>query len=317
VHSPYVMSYRNSHYEGDEGVQHHGDPLSPSLLKSLRAYIEVTKPSSVFLLVFTALATMVVAAGGWNFSPRLLATTFVAVTLGCAGANTITCYIDRDMDQVMERTKRRPIPSGRIHPPRRALYWGILLTVISLILAWTINPLTFVLGLLGWVDNVLVYSLLMKRRSPLNIILGGFSGGLPALVGWAAVHNSLNLTALLIASLVVLWIPNHIWNLAIVYTEDYKKVSVPMLPAVFSLEKTIRCTVATVVLMYACSLALYFVGGFGFIYLGIASVFGLFITVSNVALFLKPSRERAWVMFKLSSPYLFVLFLAMILDVLL
>jgi len=310
------MSYHGSGYEGDEHVQRHGEVFSPSLLKDLWAYVEVTKPATVFLLVFTALATMIVAAGGRSLPPRLFITTFVAVTLGCAGANAITCYIDRDMDQVMERTKRRPIPSGRIHPPQRALYWGILLGVSSLILAWTINPLTFVLGLLGFVDNVVVYSLLMKRRSPLNVILGGFSGGLPALVGWAAVNNSLNLTALLIASIVVLWIPNHIWNLAIVYTEDYKKVSVPMLPAVFSLEKTIRCTVATVVLMYVCSLALYFVGGFGLIYLGIALVFGLLITVSNVVLSLKPSRERAWVMFKLSSPYLFIVFLAMVLDVL-
>jgi protoheme IX farnesyltransferase len=311
------MSYYDSEYEGDERVQHHKDALSPSSLNRLWAYIEVTKPASVFLLVFTSLATMIVAAGGWNLSPRLFMTALIAVTLGCAGANTITCYIDRDMDQVMERTKRRPIPSGRIHPPQRALYWGILLTVSSLILAWTINPLTFVLGLLGWTDNVLVYSLLMKRRSALNIILGGFSGGLPALIGWAAVHNSLNLTALLIASIVVLWIPNHIWSLAIFYTEDYKKARVPMLPAVLSLEKTIRCTVATVVLMYVCSLALYFVGGFGFIYLGIAFFLGLFITLSNVVLFLMPSREKAWTMFKLSSPYLFVLFLAMVLDVLL
>ena len=310
------MSYHGSGYEGDNHVQRHEDPSSPSLLKDLWAYVEVTKPASVFLLVFTALATMIVAAEGWNLSPRLFLMAFLAVTLGCAGANAITCYIDRDMDQMMERTKRRPIPSGRIHPPQRALYWGILLGVSSLILAWTINPLTFVLGLLGFVDNVVVYSLLMKRRSPLNVILGGFSGGLPALVGWAAVNNSLNLTALLIASIVVLWIPNHIWNLAIVHTEDYKKVRVPMLPAVFSLEKTIRCTVATVVLMYVCSLALYFVGGFGLIYLGIALVFGLLITVSNVVLSLKPSRERAWVMFKLSSPYLFIVFLAMVLDVL-
>jgi protoheme IX farnesyltransferase len=309
------VSYPSSGCEGDEHVQCDGDLSSPSLLEDLWAYVEVTKPASVFLLGFTALATMIVAAGGWGFPLGLFITALFAVALGCAGANTITCYIDRDMDQVMERTKRRPLPSGRIRPPQRALYWGVLLTAVSLLLAWTINPLTFVLGLLGFVDNVLVYSLLMKRRSPLNVILGGFSGGLPALVGWTAVNNSLNLAALLIAAIVVLWIPNHIWNLAIFYTEDYRKVSVPMLPAVFSLEKTIRCTVATVVLMYACSLALYFVGGFGLIYLGIAFVFGLLMTVSNVVLLLKPSRERAWVMFKLSSPYLFVLFLAMMLDV--
>lgn len=311
------MDYHDSGYKGDKGVQVHRGILSPSLLKDLWAYVEVTKPASVLLLVFTAMATMVVAAGGWSFPPALFATAFFAVTLGCAGANTLTCYVDRDMDRVMERTKRRPIPSGRIYPPERALYWGLLLTVVSLALAWRINPLAFLCGLLGFVDNILIYSLLAKRRSPWNVILGGFSGGLPALFGWAAVNNSLNLTALLIGSVVVLWIPNHIWNLAIFYTDDYKKVSVPMLPAVFSLEKTTRCTVATVLLMYLCSLALYFVGGFGPIYLGIASVFGLFIAVSNVVLSLNPSRERAWVMFKLSSPYLFILFLAMVLDLLL
>jgi len=286
------------------------------VLRDLWAHVEVTKPASVLLLVFTALATMVIAAGGWNLPSDLLITAFAAVTLGCAGANTITCYIDRDMDGVMERTKRRPIPSGRIRPPQRALYWGLLLAVVSLALAWSINALAFLWGLLGFVDNVVVYSLLMKRRSPLNIILGGFSGGLPVLFGWAAVTGSVNVTALLMGAIVVLWIPNHIWNLAIFHTEDYKKASVPMLPAVVSLEKTTRCTMATVVLMYLCSLALYFVGGFGVIYLGVAVVFGLVITVSNVILALHPSREKAWIMFKLSSPYLFVLFLAMALDVL-
>lgn len=302
--------------KGERLAHHHEGLRSPSVLRDLWAYVEVTKPASVLLLVFTALATMVIAAGGWNLPSDLLITAFAAVTLGCAGANTITCYIDRDMDGVMERTKRRPIPSGRIRPPQRALYWGLLLAVVSLALAWSINALAFVWGLLGFVDNVVVYSLLMKRRSPLNIILGGFSGGLPVLFGWAAVTGSVNLTALLMAAIVVLWIPNHIWNLAIFHTEDYKKASVPMLPAVLSLEKTTRCTMATVVLMYLCSLALYFVGGFGVIYLGVAVVFGLVITVSNVVLAMNPSREKAWVMFKVSSPYLFVLFLAMGLDVL-
>jgi protoheme IX farnesyltransferase len=286
------------------------------LLRDLWAYVEVTKPASVLLLVFTAVAAMVIAAGGWNPSPSLFVSAFAAVTLGCAGANTITCYIDRDMDSVMERTKRRPIPAGRIYPARRALYWGLLLTVVSLALARSINLLTFLWGLLGFVDNVVVYSLLLKRRSPLNIILGGFSGGIPVLVGWAAVTNSVSPTALLMAAVVVLWIPNHIWNLAIFHTEDYKRVRVPMLPAVLSLEKATRCTMTTVVLMYLCSLGIYFAGGFGLIYVIVAVVLGLLMTVSNVVLALHPSRERAWIMFKVSSPYLFILFLAMMLDVL-
>ena len=163
--------------------------ISPSLSRILWAYIEVTKPASVLLLVFTGIATMIVAAGGLALPLDLYATTLAALTLGCAGANTLTCYIDRDMDQAMERTRGRPLPSGRIRPPERALYWGLLLTVVSLALAWMINPLVFVLGLIGFADNVLVYSLLLKRRSAWNIILGGFSGGIPVLTGWAAVRG--------------------------------------------------------------------------------------------------------------------------------
>ena len=290
---------------------------SPSLLESVRAYVEVTKPASVLLLLFTGLAAMIVAAGGMDLPPGLLARLLPALALGCAGANTLTCYIDRDMDLVMERTRKRPIPSGRIHPPERALYWGLLLTAISLALAWTISPLVFVLALVGFADNVLIYSLLLKRRSALNIILGGFSGGIPVLSAWAAVRGEIDLAALLIAAVVVLWIPNHIWNLAIFHAEDYKKVRVPMLPAIVSLEKTTRCTMATVVLMYVLSIALYFVADLGPIYLFTALVFGLFITVSNFLLALHPSREKSWLMFKLSSPYLFVLFLSMVADVIL
>jgi protoheme IX farnesyltransferase len=215
----------------------------------------------------------------------------------------------------MERTRKRPIPAKRIYPPEKALYWGLLLTLLSLILAWTINFLSFVCIALGLLDNVVVYSLLTKRRSPLNIIWGGFSGGLPALFGWVAVNNEISLTPLFIAALVVLWIPNHIWNLAIFYSEDYKKVKVPMLPALFDLTRTLRCIAATVLLMYLASIGLYFVGGFGRIYLGVALTFGFFISVGNMVLFFRPSRRNAWLMFKLSSPYLFVLFAGMMADV--
>jgi protoheme IX farnesyltransferase len=306
-----------SDHEGDVQTRRPRDMTSPSLLQGLWAYVEVTKPASVLLLIFTGLATMIVAAGGRSFPQDLFVKTILALTLGCAGANTLTCYIDRDMDRVMDRTKGRPIPSGRIDPPQRALGWGLALTAVSLALAWTISPLVLALGSLGFADNVLVYSVLLKRRSAWNIILGGFSGGIPVLSGWAAVTGNVDLTALLMAAVVVLWIPNHIWNLAIYHAEDYKKVRVPMLPAVVSLERTTRCTMATIVLMYLLSVGLYFVGGFGPLYLAAALVFGLLVTVSNFLLALRPSREKSWLMFKISSPYLFVLFLAMALDVLL
>jgi protoheme IX farnesyltransferase len=286
------------------------------VLQAVKNYVEVTKPLSVFLLVFTAVGAMIIAAEGQDIPLSLLLTALVAITSGCAGANAITCYIDRDIDVVMERTRRRPIPSKRIHPPEKALYFGLALALVSLALAWRINFLSFFSMLLGLADNVVVYSLLTKRRSPLNVIWGGFSGGLPALFGWAAVSGSINLTALLIAAIVVLWIPNHIWNLAIFYSDDYQKVSVPMLPAVFELKKTLRCILATVLLMVLFSILLYFLGSFGPLYLGLALASGLLISLGNIHLVLRPSRQRAWVMFKLSSPYLFVLFGGMMLDVL-
>lgn len=284
--------------------------------RAAKNYVEVTKPRSVLLLVFTAVGAMVVAAEGQGIPLSLFLVAFVAITAGCAGANVITCYIDRDIDVVMERTKRRPIPSKRIHPPEKALYFGIALALVSLVLSWWINFLSFVFMFLGLADNIVVYSLLTKRRSPLNVIWGGFSGGLPVLFGWAVVSGSINLTALLIGAIVVLWIPNHIWNLAIFYSDDYQKVSVPMLPAVFELKKTLRCILTTVLLMYLFSILLYFFGRFGSLYLGLALASGLLISLGNIYLVIRPSTRRAWTMFKLSSPYLFLLFAGMILDVL-
>ncbi len=284
-------------------------------LQTLANYVAVTKPPSVLLLVFTALAPMVIAAGGQPIPQRLFLVAIVAITLACAGANTLTCYIDRDIDALMERTRKRPIPARRIYPPEKALYWGLLLASVSLVLAWSLNFLSFLCIALGLLDNVMVYSLLTKRRSSLNVIWGGFSGGLPALFGWAAVRNEISFTALLIAALVVLWIPNHIWNLAIFYRDDYRKVKVPMLPAVFDLTRTLRCIAATVLLMYLASIGLYFAGGFGWLYLAVALASGFLISVGNLLLFFRPSPRNAWLMFKFSSPYLFVLFAGMMADV--
>jgi len=303
-----------------------GDPESSSPqpvtgLRALLPYLEVTKPPSVALLVFTSVAAMIVAArggggvAGATVSAGLFLQAVAAIALAAAGTNSVTGYIDRDMDAVMERTKRRPIPTGRIYPAERALVWGLVLIVIGLVLGWLINPLSALCLLLGILDDAIVYNLLTKRRSPLSIVLGGFSGGLPALFGWTAITNSISLTPILIAALVVLWIPNHIWNLAIAHTEDYKKVQVPMLPAVYSLRGTVRCIVSTVLLTYVFSIVLGFVGPFGWIYMGTALVSGLIVSIGNIRLLLYPTRERAWSLFKLSSPYLFLLFLAMIVDV--
>ena len=283
--------------------------------KTLKNYIEVTKPPIVFLLVFTSVATMIVAWRHTLFplSPALFAIATVAITVSSAGCDTLTSYVDRDIDAVMQRTMNRPIPSGRI-TPSKALIWGLFLAGLGLILAYSINLLSFIWIALGVIDNVLVYSLLLKRRHPLNIILGGISGGLPVMFGWSAVTNGVELLPVLLASLVVLWIPGHIWSLAIFTKEDYKRAQVPMLPVVTNLSTALRCIVSTIVLMIPFSLWIFFEGGLGLIYLGVAFVFGVWVLYINVRLFQHPDDKMAYRAFKVSSPYLFALFFAMIID---
>ena len=152
--------------------------------------------------------------GGWVLA-------LVAITAGCAAADTLTCYIDRDIDALMDRTKGRPLPGKRIYPPEKALAWGLFLATLSLGLSVLLNPLAALWMFLGLFDNVVVYSLLAKRRTCTNILLGSVSGGMPALFGWAVVQGNVTWTAVLISLLVITWTPNHIWNLAIRYREDY------------------------------------------------------------------------------------------------
>ena len=289
--------------------------VTETMRKTVRNYVEVTKPPIVSLLVFTSLATMIVA---WRetlvpLSWVVVAVALVAITAASAGCDVLTSYIDRDIDAIMDRTKKRPIPSGRIKP-NRALVWGLFLALAGMALAYWINALSFVWITLGVFDNVVVYSLLLKRRSRLNIILGGVSGGLPVMFGWSAVTNSYALLPVLLAGLVVLWIPGHIWSLAIFTRKDYERAHVPMLPVVTKLSTALRCIVSTIVLMIPFSLWIFFEGRFGLVYLVTAVLFGIWVLYVNFKLFLHPSDDLAYKAFKVSSPYLFTLFLALIID---
>ncbi|MGP8070215.1 MAG: heme o synthase [Candidatus Bathyarchaeia archaeon] len=290
-------------------------PFQVTATQTIRNYVEVTKPPIVFLLVFTSFAAMIVA---WSqtlqpLTPTLLITGIAAITASSAGCDTLTSYVDRDIDAIMHRTKHRPIPSGRI-TPNKALLWGLFLAAVGLALAYWINPLSFVWIAFGVLDNVVVYSLLLKRRSSLNIILGGVSGGLPVMFGWSAVTNGVSLLPVLLAALVVLWIPGHIWSLAIFTKDDYTRANVPMLPVVTKLKTALRCIVSTVVLMIPFSLWIYFAGHFGFVYLAVAIFFGAWVLYINLKLFFHPNNDMAYKAFKVSIPYLFALFFALIID---
>jgi heme o synthase len=283
----------------------------------VRNYYELTKPKIWYLLVFTAFAAALTASLLFDVyvSPLTWMLIIGGVAAGSAAADTLTSFNDRDIDAVMDRTKGRPIPSGRISP-RNALMFGLILAVISLVFAWLINIWAFALMIFGLFDNIIVYSKWLKRRSQTNIILGGFSGGAPALIGYVAVTTQNIEIGLVMASLVFLWIPTHIWSLALHVKKDYTKAGVPMLPVISSERKSVRIIAGTTLMMVIFSILPFFFGQFGLIYLITASIFGIAMVLMSIWLLVKPSEKASWTVFKFSSPYLTALFIAFMVDAL-
>jgi len=281
----------------------------------IKNYYELTKPKIWYLLVFTAFGAALTASLLFNIevTPLQWFLLLTGVAAGSAAADTITGYNDRDIDAIMERTKSRPIPSGRISP-RNALVFGLILTTVSLVCAWLINYIALGLMAFGLFDNIIVYSKWLKRRSQANIILGGFSGAAPALIGYVAVTTQNIEIGLVMAALVFFWIPTHIWSLALHVKKDYTKARVPMLPVVVDERTSVRVIAITTLLMVAFSIVPFFLDQFGLIYLITATVFGIVMILLSTWLLVRPSEKASWMVFKFSSPYLTALFIAFILD---
>ena len=281
----------------------------------IKNYYELTKPKIWYLLVFTAFGAALTASFLFKIpiSPLTWGLLVGGVAAGSAAADTLTGYNDRDIDAIMDRTKGRPIPSGRISP-QNALVFGFVLAGISLLCAWFINIWAFGLMAFGLFDNVIVYSKWLKRRSQSNIILGGFSGGAPALIGYVAVTTQNIEIGLVMAGLVFLWIPTHIWSLALHVRKDYAKASVPMLPVVWTEKNSVRAIAGTTLLMVLFSILPFFFKQFGMIYLVTASLFGAAMIALSLWLLFKPSERASWTVFKFSSPYLTSLFIAFMVD---
>jgi heme o synthase len=281
----------------------------------IKNYYELTKPKIWYLLVFTALGAALTASLLFKIdvTPLQWFLLLTGVAAGSAAADTITGYNDRDIDAIMERTKTRPIPSGRISP-RNALIFGLILTAVSLVCAWLINYIALGLMAFGLFDNIIVYSKWLKRRSQANIILGGFSGAAPALIGYVTVTTQNIEIGLVMAALVFFWIPTHIWSLALHVKKDYTKARVPMLPVVADERTSVRVIAITTLLMVAFSIVPFFLDQFGLIYLITATVFGIVMILLSTWLMVRPSERASWMVFKFSSPYLTALFIAFILD---
>jgi protoheme IX farnesyltransferase len=282
---------------------------------TVRNYYELTKPKIWYLLVFTAFGAALTASLLFNISIQPLTWLLLigGVAAGSAAADTLTGYNDRDIDAIMDRTKGRPIPSGRISP-QKALIFGLILAAISLIFSWFINIWAFALMAFGLFDNIIVYSKWLKRRSQLNIILGGFSGAAPAMIGYVAVTTQNIEIGLVMAGLVFLWIPTHIWSLALHFKRDYTKAGIPMLPIVSSEKKSVRIIAWTTLMMVVFSILPFFFNQFGLIYLITAGIFGIAMIGVSIWLLTKPSEKVSWIVFKFSSPYLTALFIAFMVD---
>ena len=285
------------------------------IVSTVKNYYELTKPKIWYLLVFTAFGSALTASFLFDIpiSPVTWVLLLGGVAAGSAAADTLTGYNDRDIDAIMDRTKDRPIPSGRISP-KNALIFGLILTGIALIFTWFINIWAFVLMLFGLFDNIIVYSKWLKRRSQSNIILGGFSGGAPALIGYVAVTTANIEIGLVMAALVFLWIPTHIWSLALHVRKDYQKAKVPMLPVVSEEKKSVRIIAGTTSMMVLFSILPFFFNQFGQIYLIITSVFGAIMIGLSIWLLLRPTEKASWTVFKFSRPYLTAVFIAFMVD---
>ena len=282
---------------------------------TVRNYYELTKPKIWYLLVFTTFGSALTASLLFNIPIQPLTWILLigGVAAGSAAADTLTGYNDRDIDAIMDRTRGRPIPSGRVSP-KNALIFGLILTAISLVFSWFINIWTFALMAFGLFDNILVYSKWLKRKSKMNIILGGFSGGAPAMIGYVAVTTQHIEIGLIMAGLVFLWIPTHIWSLALHVKKDYAKAGVPMLPVVYSEKKSVRVIAWTTLIMVVFSILPFFINQFGLIYLTTACIFGVAMIALSIWLLIKPSEKASWIVFKFSSPYLTALFIAFMVD---
>jgi heme o synthase len=283
----------------------------------IKNYYELTKPKIWYLLVFTSFGAALTASflNHIPIQPLTWVLLIGGIAAGSAGADTLTSYNDRDIDAIMDRTRERPIPSGRISP-KNALIFGLILVMISLTFAWFISFWAFLLMSAGLFDNIIVYSKWLKRKSQTNIILGGFSGAAPALIGYLAVTTHNLEVGLVMAGIVFFWIPTHIWSLALHVKKDYTKAGVPMLPAVSSEKRSVRVIAGTTLIMVVFSILPFFFRQFGLIYFITASAFGTVMVVLSIWLLAKPSERASWTLFKFSSPYLTALFIAFMVDAL-
>lgn len=291
-----------------------------SKIVAVREYLEVSKPRIVVVLVITAICSMLAASrfdntpeAGWDISMWNLLFLIISGAMASMGSSALNHYYDRDIDKIMQRTSKRPIPSGKLLP-RQVLLYGLLLCLASVSLAvLTLNVVTASMIALGIFIYVVVYTIWLKRNNPSNIVIGGFAGSAASMAGWSAATGTIDLLGFLVGLLVFLWTPAHFWCLAIKAREEYVTVNVPMLPVLVGNQKTATYIFYNTAILLPYSLALYFFG-LGVLYTIIAAVAGSLMLLYHYKLAKEPTPEFAWKAYKVTAPYLVVIFVGIALD---
>ena len=281
----------------------------------IKEIIEISKPRIVVLLVITAVTSMYAASKliGPELDTWGLIHIIIAGGLASAGSSALNHYYDRDIDPLMERTSTRPIPSGRIKP-NSVLIYGLTVSVISVVYgALALNYISAFFIALGIFFYVIIYTAWLKRLNSSNIVIGGFAGSAASMAGWSAATGSMDILGFLIGFLVFVWTPSHFWCLAMKMKDEYSAAKVPMLPVLIGMQKTSKYILINTLILIPYSLMLY-AFGMGLVYTAIAAASGGLMLVYHDKLTKEPTSDFAWKAYKVTAPYLTIIFLAVALD---
>ncbi|MBT3475225.1 MAG: protoheme IX farnesyltransferase [Thaumarchaeota archaeon] len=281
----------------------------------IKEIIEISKPRIVVLLVITAVTSMYAASKliGPELDTWGLIHIIIAGGLASAGSSALNHYYDRDIDPLMERTSTRPIPSGRIKP-NSVLIYGLTVSVISVVYgALALNYISAFFIALGIFFYVIIYTAWLKRLNSSNIVIGGFAGSAASMAGWSAATGSMDILGFLIGFLVFVWTPSHFWCLAMKMKDEYSAAKVPMLPVLIGMQKTSKYILINTLILIPYSLMLY-AFGMGLVYTAIAAASGGLMLVYHYKLTKEPTSDFAWKAYKVTAPYLTIIFLAVALD---
>jgi protoheme IX farnesyltransferase len=299
--------------EAEEVVRSKKEKEVGPVRRTISSYINLMKPHVTVLLLGTTVAAMAIAYRGLPPLGLVIAT-LLGGAMAAGSANSLNCYIDRDIDQIMGRTQRRSLPAGKVQP-RNALIFGIILGLGSFIILTTfVNLLSAVLSFAAILFYILVYTMGLKRSTAQNIVIGGAAGAVPVLVGWAAVTNTISLPAIWLFAIIFYWTPPHFWALSLLIQKDYEKAGVPMMPVVMGEAETRKQILLYSFLLLGVTLMLFVMHAMGYIYLAAALLLGGILIYMAVQLWRSQSKHWARTLFWYSNCYLAAIFAVMVID---